>query len=81
LEEVRKIKSHVNGRIHDTYGIGTYLSNDVGAKPLNMVIKLTHVKQTANDDFLNAVKLSDSTGKYTGETSEIHISKLTLGLN
>ncbi|MDR3272876.1 MAG: nicotinate phosphoribosyltransferase, partial [Flavobacteriaceae bacterium] len=65
LEEVRKIKSHVNGRIHDTYGIGTYLSNDVGAKPLNMVIKLTHVKQTANDNFLNAVKLSDSTGKYT----------------
>jgi len=80
LEEVKKIKARVNGRIHDTYGIGTYLSNDVGVKPLNMVIKLTRVKQTPSDDFIHAVKLSDSPSKHIGDTSEIRISKLTLGL-
>ncbi|PQL91001.1 nicotinate phosphoribosyltransferase [Apibacter adventoris] len=80
LEEVRKIKEYVNGRIHDTYGIGTYLSNDVGAKPLNMVIKLTHVKEKPKDEYLNAVKLSDVMGKNTGNEKEIYICKLTLGL-
>ncbi|MGM5631111.1 nicotinate phosphoribosyltransferase [Apibacter raozihei] len=81
LNEVKKIKEYVNGRIHDTYGIGTYLSNDVGVKPLNMVIKLTHVKETPSDEYLNAVKLSDVLGKNTGDEKEINLSKLTLGLD
>ncbi len=81
LEEVKRIKDHVKNRIHDTYGIGTYLSNDVGAKPLNMVIKLTHVKETPQDEYLSAVKLSDVLGKNTGDVKEINISKLTLGLD
>ena len=81
LAEVKKIKEHVKDRIHDTYGIGTYLSNDVGVKPLNMVIKLTHVKEKPNDEYLNAVKLSDVLGKNTGDENEINFSKLSLGLN
>ncbi|MXO31580.1 MULTISPECIES: nicotinate phosphoribosyltransferase [unclassified Apibacter] len=81
LNEVKKIKEHVKDRIHDTYGIGTYLSNDVGVKPLNMVIKLTHVKEKPSDDYLNAVKLSDVLGKNTGDENEINFSKLSLGLN
>lgn len=71
LNEVKKIKEYVNGRIHDTYGIGTYLSNDVGVKPLNMVIKLTHVKETPSDEYLNAVKLSDVLGKNTDRKSVV----------
>jgi nicotinate phosphoribosyltransferase len=81
LTEVKKIKEHVKDRIHDTYGIGTYLSNDVGVKPLNMVIKLTHIKETPQDEYLSAVKLSDVLGKNTGDKKEINISKLTLGLD
>ena len=80
LELVKKIKEHVNGRVHDTYGIGTFLSNDVGAKALNMVIKLTDVKPNPKVKYHKAVKLSDVKGKNTGDTKEIELCKLTLDL-
>ncbi len=81
LEEIKRIKRYVKNRIHDAYGIGTYFSNDVGVKPLNIVIKLTKIKETPKDEYLNAVKLSDVSGKNTGDIKEINISKLTLGLD
>lgn len=81
-ELIQKIKKHVNGRIHDTYGIGTFFSNDVGVKPLNIVIKLTDVKAYKKDEqYLKAVKLSDVLGKHTGDEKEIALSKMTLGLD
>jgi len=80
LERVQEIKQYVNGRIHDAYGIGTFFSNDVGAKPLNMVIKLTEVKINKRMPFLHAVKLSDIPGKNTGNKEEIELSKWTLGI-
>ncbi len=81
LEEVKRIKNHVSGRVHDTYGIGTYFTNDVGVKPLNMVIKLSEVKPHPKAQFLHAVKLSDVMGKNTGNKREIEICKLTLGID
>jgi nicotinate phosphoribosyltransferase len=81
VEEVKKIKNYVNGRMHDTYGIGTFFSNDVGAKPLNIVIKLTQVKAKPKAEFHSAVKLSDVSGKHTGDIQEIELSKRTLGLD
>lgn len=82
VERVKEIKEYVNGRIHDTYGIGTFLSNDVGATALNIVIKLTGVKPLpGEEDFLEAIKLSDVLGKNTGNQKEIEISKLTLGID
>lgn len=81
LEEVKRIKNQVNGRVHDTYGIGTYFTNDVGVKPLNMVIKLSEVKPNPKAQFLHAVKLSDVMGKNTGNKREIEICKLTLGID
>lgn len=81
LESVKAIKNHVAGRIHDTYGIGTFFSNDVGVKPLNIVIKLTDVKVHKKDmNYLKAVKLSDVAGKHTGDEREIDLSLRTLGL-
>ncbi len=81
LQTVKQIKDHVAGRIHDTYGIGTFFSNDVGVKALNIVIKLTDVKAHKNDPkYLKAVKLSDVEGKHTGDTKEIDLSLRTLGL-
>lgn len=80
LDLVKKIKEHVNGRVHDTYGIGTFLSNDVGATALNMVIKLTDVKPNPKVGYHKAVKLSDVKGKNTGDTKEIELCKLTLDL-
>ncbi len=71
LEKVKEIKQYVNGRLHDVYGIGTYLSNDVGVQPLNMVIKLFAAKPAGWTTFVPTVKLSDVEGKHTGEPSEI----------
>lgn len=81
LEKVSQIKEYVNGRIHDAYGIGTYFTNDVGAQPINMVIKLTKVKQDPLSPFLYAVKLSDTPGKHTGNRQEIELSKKTLDIS
>ncbi|SHE46913.1 nicotinate phosphoribosyltransferase [Dysgonomonas macrotermitis] len=81
VEEVKRIKNYVNGRVHDTYGIGTYFTNDVGVKPLNIVIKLTAIKSKPQDEFLQAVKLSDVMGKNTGNEKEIEICKMTLGID
>ena len=80
IETVKKIKETVAGRIHDTYGIGTFFSNDVGAKALNIVVKLTDIKGRPKDEYLQAVKLSDVMGKNTGDHKEIEICKLTLGV-
>ena len=73
LDKVKAIKQHVNGRIHDVYGIGTSLTNDVGVKPLNMVIKLFEAKPAGYDHFIPTIKLSDVAGKHTGDPEEIEI--------
>jgi nicotinate phosphoribosyltransferase len=59
-------------------GIGTFLSNDCGHKPLNMVIKLSGVK--VGGKWKGAVKLSDDAGKYTGMPKDIERVKKTLKL-
>jgi nicotinate phosphoribosyltransferase len=80
LKKVSEIKNYVNGRIHDVYGIGTYLSNDVGIKPLNIVIKLIYSKQNASESYYPTIKLSDDEGKHTGEPEEIKLCKRILNL-
>ncbi|TAJ14502.1 nicotinate phosphoribosyltransferase [Marinilabiliaceae bacterium JC017] len=81
MDMISKIKKYVDGRVHDVYGIGTHLTNDVGAKPLNMVIKLTEVKPDAGGDYVPTVKLSDVKGKNTGTPQEIELCRKTLGLS
>lgn len=60
-------------------GIGTFLTNDVGVKPLNIVIKMT----TADfgDGPVDVVKLSDNAGKHTGKPEAIARVKAELGIN
>ena len=59
-------------------GIGTHFTNDVGVKPLNMVIKLA----TANfgQGKVDVVKLSDNAGKHTGTPEAIVQVKQELGI-
>ncbi len=80
LTGYKGIKKYVARRIHDVYGIGTYLTNDVGVQPLNIVIKLTGSKHEINDDYHPVVKLSDDPGKYTGDPGEIKLCKAILNL-
>ena len=80
FRRIQKIKKHVNGRIHDVYGIGTNLTNDVGVQPLNIVIKLTGSRPGKSGNYHPVVKLSDDKGKYTGDPEEIKLCKRILNL-
>ncbi len=61
------------------FGIGTYLSNDVGVKPLNMVIKMSRAcPDIRTDEWKPVVKLSDTKGKHTGDPEEIETCKSIL---
>ena len=61
-------------------GIGTFLSNNVGVRPLNMVIKLKRIKKTPQSEWVNVVKLSDNEGKHTGKPEAIEQVKRELGI-
>jgi len=58
------------------YGIGTFITNNIGIIPLNMVIKLSYV--LINNEWVPAVKLSDDIGKNTGDPKEVKLCKQTL---
>ena len=57
FERMIKIYLHFRGRIRLSFGIGTNLGNDVGIRPLNIVIKMVR----ANDQ--PVAKISDEPGK------------------
>lgn len=74
LEKVEEITSYCKGKIGISFGIGTNLTNDVGLKPMNIVMKLIGV-QADNGDWIPTVKLSDERGKYTGDPKMIELAK------
>jgi nicotinate phosphoribosyltransferase len=55
------------------FGIGTFLSNDCGCKPLNIVIKLFEVE--VEGEWVVVVKLSDTDGKHHGTTVAVEDAK------
>ncbi|MDN3605512.1 nicotinate phosphoribosyltransferase [Kaistella yonginensis] len=74
LEKVEEITKACEGRIGISFGIGTNLTNDVGLKPMNIVMKLIGA-QSINGDWIPTVKLSDEHGKYTGDPKMIELAK------
>jgi len=70
------IKEYCVGKIKSAFGIGTHFTNDVGVKPMNIVIKLSAV--LINDIWYDCVKLSDDEGKNTGFDEELHLCRETL---
>jgi nicotinate phosphoribosyltransferase len=68
-----EIKEYCVGKIKSAFGIGTFLSNDLGVKPLNIVIKISEV--LIDGDWVGAIKLSDVSGKNMGDSYEIEICK------
>lgn len=61
FDKANKIYHHFKGRCQPQFGIGTYLMNDVGLMPLDIVIKMTETNHQP------VVKISDSSGKTTCE--------------
>ncbi|WP_294200058.1 MULTISPECIES: nicotinate phosphoribosyltransferase [Chryseobacterium] len=74
LEKVEEITNYCRGKIGISFGIGTNLTNDVGLKPMNIVMKLIGV-QAPNKELIPTVKLSDEHGKYTGDPKMIELAK------
>lgn len=77
-QDAISIQSHFADRIKVSFGIGTHFTNDVGAKPLNIVIKMVAVD--IDGHWVPAIKLSDVDGKHTGDSQEIEICQRSLGL-
>lgn len=79
VDDAIELHNIVNGRMKDSYGIGTHLTCDVdNVKAMNIVVKLTAAKITEKRNWKKLVKLSDDLGKYTGDPEEIEICKKTL---
>lgn len=68
-EKAVEIASTLSDKINCLFGIGTFLTNDVGAWALNIVIKLT--KANFGKGWRGTVKLSDNPNKRTGHPSDI----------
>lgn len=76
-EKVERIVKHCKGRIKMSFGIGTNLTNDVGPKPMNIVIKMVEASISDNQ-WEGVLKLSDDVEKHTGSDKLIYLAKETL---
>jgi nicotinate phosphoribosyltransferase len=77
---VVQIKKYCEGKIKSSFGIGTNFTNDVGTKPLNIVIKAVAAKKP-KWPWVDIIKLSDAPGKITGNEETTKIAKKLLGIN
>lgn len=67
IDRAVEIHKYVNGRIQDSYGVGTFLTCDVvGCEPMNIVVKLTRGRITENRRWHDCVKLSCNLSKTLG---------------
>lgn len=83
LDTDRAIALHkaVNGRVQDSYGIGTHITCDfghLGIQPMNIVIKLVASKITERRDWNDTCKMSEDKGKYTGKPETFEMYKKLL---
>ncbi|MDO4950407.1 MAG: nicotinate phosphoribosyltransferase [Bacteroidales bacterium] len=83
LDTDRAIALHkaVDGRVQDSYGIGTHLTCDfghLGIQPMNIVIKLVASKITEKRDWNDTCKMSEDAGKYTGKKETFELFKTLL---
>jgi nicotinate phosphoribosyltransferase len=69
--ELKKYCKHIG--IKCSFGIGTHLTNDVGIKALNIVIKMVSINNR------HVIKLSDVPGKHTGDLETIALAKKIVG--
>jgi len=78
VDKAEEIHKYCNGLVQDSYGIGTNFTNDVGADPLNMVIKMMAADPCGDNNWKPTVKLSDVEGKNTGDSDEVDRCKRLL---
>ena len=79
-KKVQAITEACKGTIGISFGIGTDLTNDVGLRPMNIVMKLTGVL-TSDNEWVPTVKLSDEPNKHTGDPRMIELAKGILAIS
>lgn len=77
LEKVKRIADYCRDKIAISFGIGTNFTNDVGLKPMNIVIKMTEALPEA-EPWTPVIKLSDVPGKHSGDERTIELAKEVL---
>ncbi len=79
INEIVRLHDKFSDRINVTFGWGTTLTNDLGPKSLNIVMKATHVEDTTTGQEADEVKLSDNAGKHTGPEIKVNEYELIFG--
>jgi nicotinate phosphoribosyltransferase len=77
LEKVKRITAYCRNKIGISFGIGTNFTNDVGLMPMNIVIKMTEALPET-EPWTPVIKLSDVTGKHSGDEHTIELAKEVL---
>lgn len=80
LEKVKRIVAYCQDKIGISFGIGTDFTNDVGVKPMNIVIKMTDALPEA-EPWTPVIKLSDVPGKHSGDEKMIELAREVLGID
>lgn len=70
LNTIVQLQERFGERVNLVFGWGTTLTNDLGLKPLNIVMKATHVRLPDGQE-ADLVKLSDNPGKHTGPEHKV----------
>jgi len=78
VDRAIEIHKYVDGRVQDSYGVGTFLTCDVtGAEPMNIVVKLTRGRITESREWHDCVKLSCNLSKTLGNPEKCaYLTKL-----
>lgn len=79
-DKVAHIADYCRGKIGMSFGIGTNFTNDVGLTALNIVIKMYEALPEDAPRWTPVVKLSDVSGKYTGDEKMIELAKEMLAM-
>lgn len=79
LEKILDLNEYCKGKMKCSFGIGTNLTNDVGSKPLDIVIKVVEAK-FPEQLWQPAIKLSDNPQKWTGDPKAIENARHLLRL-
>ncbi|MBI4157545.1 nicotinate phosphoribosyltransferase [Candidatus Woesebacteria bacterium] len=79
LEKMLELNEYCKGKVKCSFGIGTNFTNDVGATPLDIVIKVVEAR-LPGQMWQHAIKLSDNPEKWTGDPGAIENARQLLGL-
>lgn len=80
LKKILELNHYCHGKIKCSFGIGTNFTNDVGATPLDIVIKAVAAR-FPDQSWQAAIKLSDNPEKWTGDKEAITHTRHLLHLD